>query len=446
MQVIRILNQYHKMENKMKNSHRFQRNQNRYESGKMKNLSLSAFFILFLIVSGCSDKMGNGNFIEGISYLSLKPVRVEISDGKIKNVVEIDNISKENKNLYIAPGLFDNQVNGYKGISFVDIGGELTSEGIALITKSLWEKGITSYLPTLTTNDRQIFKKNFALLAKVKQDPELLGSIPGYHLEGPFISPVDGYRGAHPLMFVRNPDWNEFMELYEASGNNILQITLAPETEGALDFIAKCREKNVVVGLGHHNGSMKQITDAIDKGAQIATHFGNGCANTINRHVNPLWPQLSDDRLMVSIIGDGFHLLPEEIKVFYKVKGTDKMIITSDVSPLGGLNPGKYLNAVGDTLELTPGGAVMYPAQNVLSGSGSALPKGVGNVMKVTGCSLAQAIQMASTNPAHLYGITDRGELKAGMRADLIQFTLEDFKMDIKKTIVAGTTVYESVQ
>ena len=430
----------------MESFHKSSGNHNRYQLRKVKNFSPSALFIIFLFFTGCSDTMRNGYFIEGISYLNRKAIRVEISDGKIKNVVEIDNISKENKNLYIAPGLFDNQVNGYKGISFVDIGGELTSDGIAIITKSLWEKGVTSYLPTLTTNDRQIFKKNFALLAKVKQDPELHGSIPGYHLEGPFISPVDGYRGAHPLMFVRKPDWNEFMELYEASGNNILQITLAPETEGVLDFIAKCREKNVVVGLGHHNGSMKQITDAIDKGAQIATHFGNGCANTINRHVNPLWPQLSDDRLMISIIGDGFHLLPEEIRVFYKVKGPEKMIITSDVSPLGGLKPGKYLNAVGDTLELTPGGAVMYPAQNVLSGSGSALPKGVGNVMKVTGCSLAQAIQMASTNPARLYGITDRGELKAGMRADLIQFTLDDFKMDIKKTIVAGTTVYESVK
>ena len=410
----------------------------------MKCISVSALFLLLIIFTGCSGNEENRNYVEGISYIDLSPVRIEIADGKIRNVVKINKLSVANTNLYVAPGLFDNQVNGYKGVSFVDTGGELTPEGISLITRSLWEKGVTTYLPTLTTNDKQIFLKNFALLAKAKQDPTLLGSIAGYHLEGPFISPVDGYRGAHPLKFVRNPDWNEFMELYEVSGKDILQVTLAPETDGALDFIAKCREKNIVVGLGHHNGSMKQITDAIDDGARIATHFGNGCANNINRHVNPLWPQLSDDRLLVSIIGDGFHLLPEEIRVFYKVKGPEKMIITSDVSPLGGLTPGKYLNVVGDTLELTPEGAVMYPAQKVLSGSGSALSKGIGNVMKVTGCSLAQALQMASTNPAQLYGFTDRGELKAGMRADLILFTLEDFKMDIKKTIVEGKTVFKS--
>lgn len=430
----------------MKDLIKFQINnmKNKCKTGVIKSVSKSAFLFFLIIISGCSAKQENGNYIEGISYLDLTPVRIEIADGKIKSVIKVNKISGEGAKLYVAPGLFDNQVNGYKGVSFVDMGGELTLDGISLITKSLWEKGVTTYMPTLTTNSKEILLKNFTLLGKARQDSALLGSIPGFHLEGPYISPVDGYRGAHPLAYVRKPDWNEFMEFYAASGNNILEVTLAPESEGALDFIAKCREKGIVVGLGHHNGSMKQITEAIDNGAQIATHFGNGCANSINRHVNPLWPQLSDDRLMLSIIGDGFHLLPEEIRVFYKVKGPDKIVLTSDVSPLGGLTPGKYLNVVGDTLELTPGGAVMYPAQNVLSGSGSALPKGVGNVMKVTGCSLAQVIQMASTNPARLYGLTDRGELKPGMRADLILFNMEDFKMDIKKTIVNGKTVYDA--
>jgi len=410
----------------------------------MKRIISLAILSLVFVINSCTENGGSGNYVEGLSYLNHKPLRIEITDGKISKVLNIKKLSDPDSKIYIAPGLFDNQINGYKGVSFVDMGGELTLEGIALITKSLWEKGVTSYLPTITTNDKEIFIKNFRLLAEAKNDPGLLGSIPGFHLEGPYISPVDGYRGAHPLKYVRKPDWEEFMEVYEASGKNILQVTLAPEPEGAPDFISKCRERNIVVGLGHHNGSMKEITDAIDRGAQIATHFGNGCANSINRHVNPLWPQLSDDRLMLSLISDGFHLLPEEIKVFYKVKGPDKIILTSDVSPLGGLNPGKYLNVIGDTLELTPEGAVIYPAQKVLSGSGAALSKGVGNVMKVTGCSLAEAIRMASTNPARLYKLDDRGELKTGMRADLILFTLEDYTMDIKKTIVAGKTVYEA--
>lgn len=410
----------------------------------MKRHFFLFFFLSLLIVFESSAQKAGVNYIEGISYLDQTPIRIEIADGKISKVSKIKKLSDQNSKIYISPGLFDNQINGFKGVSFTDLGGELTYDRILLVTKSMWENGITTYLPTLTSNEKKIILKNFALLAKVKDDPAIRGSIPGFHLEGPYISPEAGYRGAHGLKYVRKPDWNEFMEFYEASKKGILEITLAPEVEGAMDFISKCREKNIVVGLGHHNGSLQQITEAADRGAQICTHLGNGCANMINRHQNPIWPQLSDDRLVISIIGDGFHLQGDEIRAFYKVKGPDKMILTSDVSPLGGLPPGKYLNAVGDTLEVIPEGVVIYPAQKVLSGSASALPKGVGNVMKVTGCSLAQVIQMASTNPARLYGLKDRGEIKPGLRADLILFTMENFKMNIKKTMVAGDIVYDS--
>lgn len=382
--------------------------------------------------------------IEGLFYLDHSPVRVEILNGRITNVVRIEKLSDGDSRMYIAPGLIDNQVNGYMGESFVDMGRELTMAGIKKATLALWKDGVTTYLPTLTTNRKEIYLKNLSLLAKARKDPDLHGSIAGFHMEGPHISPVDGYRGAHPLKYVRKPDWSEFMELYQASGNNILQVTLAPEHEGAMEFISKLRELNIVVAIGHHNASSGEIKEAVDRGAQIVTHLGNGLANNINRHQNPLWPQLSDDRLMVSVIADGFHLLPEQLRVFYKAKGTQNTIITSDVSALGGMPPGKYLNVVGDTLLVTADGAIRYPAQNSLAGSASSVSKGVGNFLKVTGCSLSDAIQMASGNPARLNRLTDRGAIIPGMRADLILFTLEDFTLDIKKTIVAGQTVYES--
>jgi N-acetylglucosamine-6-phosphate deacetylase len=285
--------------------------------------------------------------------------------------------------------------------------------------------------------------KNFSVLGQTINDPALLGSIPGFHLEGPYISPVDGFRGAHPLRFVRKPDWKEFTEFQKVSGNHILQVSLAPETEGALDFIKKCRASGVLVGLAHHNAPADVVKEAVDLGAIIATHLGNGCANTINRHLNPLWPQLADDRLMISIIGDGFHLNPEEIRTFYKVKGPDKTIITSDVTSYASLPPGKFLNVEGDTIELTPDGMVRYPAQNVLAGSASPVKKGVANVLKVTGCSLEEAIRMASTNPARLYNLDDRGAIEVGKRADLILFRITENEMEIDKTWVNGYLVYD---
>ena len=132
----------------------------------------------------------------------------------------------------------------------------------------------------------------------------------------------------------------------------------------------------IVVAVGHHNANKQQLDLAVENGARIATHLGNGCANMINRHYNPLWPQLSNDDLMISIICDGFHLLPEEIRVFYKTKGVDKTIITSDVTSYAGLKSGQYKTQTGETIELTPEGKLHYPAQ-----------QGVAAKMRSMGCA-----------------------------------------------------------
>jgi N-acetylglucosamine-6-phosphate deacetylase len=410
----------------------------------MKQSKLFYHIIVLSILTGCENTMEKEQRVEGLLYTDQSPVSIEIANGRIVKVKKIKKLSGDGKDVFIAPGLFDSQVNGYDGISFSFGEGGLTAEGIKKATRALWEAGVTTYLPTLTTNSHDTLLKNFELLAKVMEDPELHGSIVGFHLEGPYISPEDGFRGAHPKEYVRKPDWNEFMELYEASGENILEITLAPEIEGAMEFISRCHDKGIIVGLGHHNASPGIIDEAVSRGAGIATHLGNGCANMINRHLNPLWPQLSDDRMMISIICDGFHLRPEEIRVFYKVKGPEKTIIISDVTSYAGLTPGEYITTTGDTVELTPEGMMVFPAQNVLYGSASPITKGVGHIMEVTGCSLRQAIRMASTNPAALYGLKDRGKIKPGMRADLILFSVDNYKLRMLKTIVKGEVVYES--
>lgn len=398
------------------------------------------FILLFLILPGM---IFSQETITGILYSDNKPVSITIKDSIITGIKRIKKLPAGNEGLIIAPGLIDNQVNGFAGVSFTFGGGTLSGDDVKKATEELWKAGVTTYLPTLTTNSHELLLKNFSVLGKLKDDPALLGSIPGFHLEGPFISPVDGYRGAHPLMHVRKPDWKEFLTLNKAAGNGIIHVTIAPEVEGAMDFIDKCKAAGIVVALGHHNGNAQQVTEAIERGARIATHLGNGCANMINRHINPLWPQLSDDRLMISIIGDGFHLNPEEIRVFYKVKGPEKTIITSDVTSFASLNPGKYITEEGETIELTPEGMLRYPAQNVLYGSASPVKKGVVNVMKVTGCSLAEAIRMTSFNPAKLYGLDDRGEIAKGKRADIILFKLINDEMVIKKTYVRGNLVYK---
>ncbi len=402
------------------------------------NLLIAIFFVLGISVLYSQTR------VEGLWYLDKKPVSVAMKDGKIVSIERISKLTDERHAVYIAPGLIDNQVNGFAGVSFNYTEGELDKEGIRKITRELWKKGVTTYFPTLTSNSNKVMIQILSMLASEKNDEALHGSVPGYHLEGPYLSPEDGYRGAHPLKFVRNPDWNEFLEFYKASDKSVLTITLAPELPGAMEMIRKCTAMGIVVAIGHHNGSKAVIDQAVMNGARISTHLGNGCANMINRHDNPLWPQLANNKLKASLICDGFHLRDEEIAVFYKAKGIENTIITSDVTRFATLPPGVYKNEDGETVELTKEGMLRYPAQNVLFGSVLPVSRGVVHMMEVTGCTLADAIRMASTNPAALYGLNDRGTIEPGKRADLILFEIGESELVIKKTFVEGKLVYEA--
>ena len=400
-----------------------------------KKMVLSGLVLLF-VFSGVAEEK-NTNTIDALLYSNGKPVSVKISGDKISKVTALKSNAKAPQ-MYVAPGLIDIQINGYMGVDFADQ--DLTLEGIRKATRALWKEGVTTYLPTLITADRKSLKNSFSILSQALADEEIGPSIPGFHLEGPFISPEKGFRGAHLEKYIRKPDWNEFAELQQAAKNKIKLITVAPEIDGAVSFIRNCSRGGVIVSLGHHNGNAEQIEKAVDAGATLSTHLGNGCANMIDRHNNPIWPQLSEDRLSVTIIADGFHLNKQEVRTFYKAKGIDRTILVSDALDLAGLEPGEYTRWE-RTVLLTPD-VVKFPAENVLAGAAAPITTGISNIMKFTGCSLGDAIQMASTNPEKILQLNDRGEISPGKRADLILFTIENGKMVIQKTILGGKVVY----
>jgi N-acetylglucosamine-6-phosphate deacetylase len=399
----------------------------------MKTLIASIITGFFLFVTNSNSLME----IEGILYSDMGKVSIKSVNGYISTIDRIESQGKSLE-LFVSQGLIDVQINGYMGIDFSGPG--LTVEGIRRATKALWKVGVTSYFPTIITSDIERIKENFAVLAEAQKDPEIGKSIAGFHLEGPYISPVKGFRGAHLEKYIKNPDWKEFQEIQKAANNEIKLITLAPELEGAISFIQNCVSVGIVVALGHHNGSTKDIKQAVDAGAKMATHLGNGCANEINRHHNPLWPQLSDDRITPSIIADGFHLTKEEVRSFFKVKGADKTILVSDALDLAGLPVGEYIR--GERKLLLTENVVKLPKENVLAGAASPISKCVGVMMNYTHCGLKAAIQMASTNSAELFSLNKIGKIEPGKRADIIQFALVDGEMVIHKTFVAGELVY----
>lgn len=384
--------------------------------------------------------MTGNSFAEAFHYQTGEHVRIEFSDdGLIRKIGTVDCAIENQSRVYIAPGLIDNQVNGYMGVDFSEDG--LSADRMEMVVEALRGSGISSFMPTIITNSHKNLLRNFTLAVKTLRNSNIRDSIPGFHLEGPYLSPEHGYYGTHPPEFVRKADWNEFLEYQEAAEGNIIQVTIAPEIEGAIGFIEKCTDSGIVVSLGHSNASAEVVNLAVEKGARISTHLGNGLANKIDRHRNPIWPQLANDLLTPSIIADGHHLLREEIIVFTRVKGPDNIFLTSDLSPLGGMPPGTY-TYMGSEVIHTPDGFLKNSRMNCLAGASQTIKTGVENMITFTGCSLPAAINMASKNVAKACMLNDRGTIETGKRADLILFESAGNKINILKTIVKGRIVY----
>ena len=158
--------------------------------------------------------MDNFTEIKAIHYETGKPVSVEIRNGIVSSISEIRE-SEQIQNLFIAPGLIDNQINGYKGVDFSDDG--LTTERMRMAVEAIRSDGVTTFFPTVITDSHGNLVKTFRNLAEALKDDEVRSSVPGFHLEGPYISPEEGFYGCHPSAFIRKPSWDEFAQYQEAA-------------------------------------------------------------------------------------------------------------------------------------------------------------------------------------------------------------------------------------
>lgn len=403
--------------------------------------TFSGLFILYFLIMISLNTNAQNTTISGYLPDHKTVVEISIKDGLIERIHTLDPGKKNTEKIYVSPGLIDTQVNGYASVSFNREG--LTEEKIIELTEAMWREGVTTFFPTIITNSSELIRENLKTLTlALKANPKLSNSIPGYFLEGPYISPIDGFRGAHAKEWVRLPDWEEFSGFYNASDGMIIQVGVAPEIEGAMDFIKKCQDLGIGISLAHHNATADQVDEAVKLGARVSTHLGNGCANTIHRHDNPIWPQLSNDLLTPSIIADGHHLRKEELRVFFKVKGPDKLMLVSDATELAGMPAGTY-NWNGKEVVMTEDGMLKYPAQNVLAGASFPIRTGVKNMMGMAGCTLEESLLMATGTPANVYNLNDRGILEEGRRADLLLFTIEEDEIIIQQTILKGEVVYQ---
>jgi N-acetylglucosamine-6-phosphate deacetylase len=304
---------------------------------------------------------------------------------------------------WIAPAFFDVQINGGHGVGFTSP--SLTSENVRTVANICATHGVGGFLPTVITAafDTQIHALR-TLFQAVEQDTELAARMPAFHLEGPYICPEDGPRGAHPKQHARDPDWDEFRRLQDAAGGRIRMVTLAPELPGAIPMIEQLVSTGVLVSIGHTAATATQIADAVRAGAKLSTHLGNGCHATLPRHDNYLWEQLADDHLTASLIADGHHLPPAVLKSLIRGKQPKRVILISDAGTFAGSPPGRYTDW-GTEVEVLANGKIVVPGTPFLAGSGVFTDVCVSGALRHGGVSLSEAIQMASVRPRTLLGL-----------------------------------------
>ncbi|MGH2549228.1 MAG: N-acetylglucosamine-6-phosphate deacetylase [Thermomicrobiales bacterium] len=371
-------------------------------------------------------------------------VELQIAGGEI---VSVEPWETAGDYPWIAPGLVDLQVNGYMGFDLND--GAVTAETVRGLAVSLLRTGVTTFLPTIVTaSPEAIGSAMCAIVSAIASDPLTASMIAGIHLEGPFISPEDGARGAHPAAHVRSPDWGLFEHWQELAGGRIRMVTLSPEWPEALEFIARCRATGVIPAIGHTAATPAQIQAAVASGAMLSTHLGNGAHAMLPRHPNYLWEQLAADGLWATAIADGFHLPDSFLKVLIGMKG-DRAILVSDSVALAGMPPGEYANPIGGRVVLTPEGRLhLADDPRLLAGSALPLIAGVAHLAESGLTSLARAWTMGSTAPRALLGFPQAGGLAAGEPADIVLFQKTDHAITIENVIKggqrleAGTTGY----
>lgn len=341
-------------------------------------------------------------------------VRLTLQHGR---VISLDPIKSPSDpapdDLWVAPAFWDVQTNGRWGVSFSSE--TLTVEQVAEIVLAHAELGTGRLCPTLITAPPDATEHGLKTIASAcDRWPEIDSMVAGIHLEGPWISHLDGYRGAHPPHAVQDPDLNLFDRFQTASGNRVVLVTLAPERPGTIPFIKALSDQGLVISIGHSSADGPTIRSASQAGARLSTHLGNGVAAQIARHPNPIWDQAANDSLFASLIADGHHVGPEFLRVVARAKGPDRLILVSDFSPLAGLPEGTY----GDWA-IDSSGKVVVAGTPYLAGANQGLDVGLANLLRWTDLTIPQALATVSTNPARLLG-QSAPALSVGQPANLV--------------------------
>ncbi len=367
-------------------------------------------------------------------YRSGTPVQVAWEGGRI---TDVRSRTAAVPGAWIAPALLDIQVNGYAGFDFS------RPEDVGRVAAALAAHGVARFCPTVITGTAAAMQGVLAAIhGALTADPALEAAVPGVHVEGPYISELDGPRGAHPRAQVRDPEWAHFEGLRRASGGRVRIVTLAPERPGALAFIARASAAGLLVCIGHSAADADAVHAAVAAGARLSTHLGNGLAATIDRHHNPLWPQLAAPGLSASFIADGHHLPADALTAMMAAKGPTRCVLVSDAVRQAGLPPGRYPGVGGGDVDVLASGRIQLAGTPYLAGSGAHLAHCVAHAARVGAACLSDALDMAALHPARLLGLPPP-LLAPGAPADLLVYRSGAAgELEVLATVRGGDVIF----
>lgn len=375
----------------------------------------------------------------GINVFSAEPVEARFNS-VIAGVDELVDASYAEGAPYVAPGFIDLQVNGFAG---VDYNSPSTShEEIGRSIREMFATGVTRFYPTLITGGPDELIGSLKNLAAAKESLAEGPAIDGIHVEGPFISPEDGPRGAHPQRWCRKPDIEEYKRWQDAARGGVKLVTISPEWPEAPAFVESVVRDGVVVSIGHTKATGEQIQDCVNAGATMSTHLGNGAHSQMARHPNYIWEQMAEDRLTASFIVDGIHLGKAFLKTGIRAKGVERSVLVTDAVMPAGCKPGPYM--LGEVeVELHADNSVRLRGGNRLAGSALKMDDAVANVVQLAGVTLRDAVTMATINAARVGRIAGRQRgLAPGERADLVLFEIHGGRVKVMETWMSGQRVF----
>ncbi len=362
-------------------------------------------------------------------------------DGRIADVFSMADFDKAKygecetldvRGSLVTPGLIDTHIHGIGGYGPDDC----DIQSVLGMSEKLMQFGVTAFFPTLYAGSADKMERETREAVKAI-GKESGARILGINLEGPFLNPKKC--GAQDPKALTEPDASTFLRLVQAGEGHVKAMTIAPELPGVEEIVPLAERMGVVLLMGHTDATYEQAVRGMNLGIHHATHTFNAMSRMDHKNPGVAGCALFHDAMHCELIADGVHVHRDLVSFLIKTKPQDKVVLITDSLKPTALGPGRFV-ANGDPVVLGERGAfVMERDSSVLCGSALTLNTAVRNVTSWTG-NKAQAVRMATENPATVYGFGEIGALAKGKLADIAVFD-EDF--NASEVFVGGKLVYK---